>query len=182
MKTLVAIIFCLCAMVKVQAQISPSTGVQMGTIMPGPSSVYGIVFTNDDMNSINLYSASIKQYDVYKDEKGTGNFKKILSLTFPTSFADFRSRVGEEVAQQVKNNFNTNADEEAYKMLVAGDPNKMGFLVFSKIFLKLSKQLVLERTKTDHPFAYHFVAFQRRGEHQGGRNMQAAWRGSRTFS
>lgn len=136
MKTLVAIIFCLCAMVKVQAQISPSTGVQMGTIMPGPSSVYGIVFTNDDMNSINLYSASIKQYDIYKDEKGTGNFKKILSLTFPTSFADFRSRVGEEVAQQVKNNFNTNADEEAYKMLVAGDPNKMGFLVFSKIFLK----------------------------------------------
>lgn len=118
-----------------QKQQFAATGVPMGNLMPGPNAVYGFVVTNEKENTFNAYLGKVKRYEVYKDENGTGNFKKITSLTFPSSFAEFTKRAGADVAEQTKIQLGTKTDEEAYKVLVSGDPRKIGLLFLSKEFL-----------------------------------------------
>lgn len=136
MKTLAIILTCFCLMAKAQnRQENKALGVPMGNVMPGPNAVYGFIATGDNKNSFNMYLGSVKRFDVYKDEKGNGNFKKIQTLTFPSSYTEFVKRVGEGTAQQIKNAFNAKTDEEAYRGLLSGDPKKIGFMFLSKDFL-----------------------------------------------
>lgn len=112
-----------------------ATGVPMSNLMPGPNAVYGFVVADENQNTFNAYLNKVKQYDVYKDENGTGNFQKLTSLTFPVSYAEFAKRAGADVAQDTKIQFGTKTDEETYKVLVSGDPQKIGLLFLSKEFL-----------------------------------------------
>lgn len=118
-----------------QKQQFSATGIPLGNLMPGPNAVYGFITNGANTNSFNVYQANVKQYDVYKDENGNGNFKKITSLTFPSSYAEFSKRVGADVAQHAKHQFGAKTDEEAYKVLASGDPQKIGMLLLFKDFL-----------------------------------------------
>lgn len=135
MKTIFLIIF-LASVMQVKAQqakLGP-TGVPFGNVMPGPNSVSGVLMGQIE-NSYNAYLPAIKQYDIYKDARGNGNFKKIITVTFPGSYADFAQRVGEATATEVKNLLNAKTNDEAYQLLRIGDPKKIGFAFLSKSFL-----------------------------------------------
>lgn len=136
MKTLLMILTCFYLTAGAQTKLeNKGLGVPMGNVMPGPNAVYGFIATGNNKNSFNMYLGSIKRFDVYKDERGNGSFRKIQTLTFPSSYSEFVKRAGEGTAQQIKNAFNAKTDEEAYRGLLSGDPQKIGFLFLSKDFL-----------------------------------------------
>lgn len=113
---------------------SLKTGVPMGRLMPAASEVR-LLLIPENGDSYYMYN-NVKQYDVYKDASGNGNFKKIATLTFPTSFAAFRKRVGNEIANEVKQTLEVASDEEAYRLLKEGKTNQFGFLFLSDNFME----------------------------------------------
>lgn len=135
MKNLIIILTFICFTASAQQSVNAPMGVPMGNVMPGPKAVIGFIATKDSPNSFNMYKADVKQYDVYKDEKGNGNFKKVTSVTFPSSYAEFTKRIGIAAAMEIRNYFEVKTDEEAYTVLQNGDPKKIGFVFLSKEFL-----------------------------------------------
>lgn len=120
----------------VKAQEPTNTGVEMGQLMPGKNAVYGIVPSVEGRSSFNSYKGMVKQFDVYKDENGRGNFKKINTLTFPNSFDDFTKRAGNVIADAVKNALEVTDGSAAYKQLQSGNIKSLAMFLISKEFLR----------------------------------------------
>lgn len=134
-KALFLLVFGLFHSLALIAQKPLYTGVPIGRLMPGPNAVYGFVMADENQDNFNAYANKVKHYDIYKDEQGNGRYKKINSLTFPSSYPEFTKRIGDELSSHVKRAFGAKTDEEAYRILVSGDPQKLGFLLLSKEFL-----------------------------------------------
>lgn len=112
------------------------TGVAGGRLMPSPKRVLVMVNTvTPKTKSLNIYT-TYNRYEVFKDVKGNGSFKKVASLTFPASYAEFEKRAGAELAVAFKQKVNAKSNEEAYRILLEGSLAKAGYFFLSERFLQ----------------------------------------------
>lgn len=115
---------------------SAQTGVAGGRLMPSSKRVLVMINTvTPETKSLNIYG-TYNRYEVFKDVKGNGSFKKVASLTFPASYAEFEKRAGSELAAAFKQKVNARNNEEAYRILLEGSLSKAGYFFLSDRFLQ----------------------------------------------
>lgn len=112
------------------------TGVVGGHLLPSDKQVLVMVNAPDaGTKSLNIYR-KYKSYEISKDESGNGDFKKRGTVTFPSSYNDFKKRAGGTVADEFKAQVNAKDDNEAWAILQSGDVQKIGYFFLSKEFLQ----------------------------------------------
>lgn len=112
------------------------TGVVGGHLLPSDKRVIIMVNAPDaGTKSLNIYR-KYKSYEISKDESGSGNFKKQVTVTFPASYSEFKKRAGAPVADDFKAHINAKDDAEAWAVLQSGDLQKIGYFFLSKEFLE----------------------------------------------
>jgi fibronectin type 3 domain-containing protein len=135
MKRLILIIALLIVTLGLRAQ-QAQTGVAGGHLLPSDKQVIVIVNSPEPgTKSLNIFR-KYKSYEITKDQSGTGNFKKQVTITFPTSYAEFKKRTGASLADEFKIQVKAKDDAEAWAILQSGDVQKLGYFFLSKEFLE----------------------------------------------
>jgi fibronectin type 3 domain-containing protein len=120
---------------RVNAQQAP-TGVVGGHLLPSDKQVIVMVNAPDvGTRSLNIYK-KYQSYEISKDQNGNGNFKKQGTVTFPTSYADFKKRVGASFADEFKVQVQAKDEAQAWAILQSADIQKIGYFFLSREFLQ----------------------------------------------
>jgi len=120
-------------------------GVFSSPVMPGPSGVF--IYTADTAGHLRRPSEA-QSYTLYKEEKAGGGFRKLATLSFPSSAADLEKKLGPSVLQTILQRRKLKNVQDLYAQLKAGHLDTLGIYSNTTAVQEAMGVLYIDRKQT----------------------------------